>query len=102
MPRKPTQKQLILEMLTRAGHVGVKTNEFLGRFGVGSRYSARIHELRKEGWIIESTPIRTGQALFVLKGRGWPRRSAAPTKATRAMLEYRVNYLEDLVAHLRS
>ena len=49
-----TRKEITLALLqtAAANEKGVTTQEFLTR-GAGSRFGARILELRQEGWIIE-------------------------------------------------
>ena len=47
-----TRKETTLALLQAAGDEGVTTQQFLLR-GSGSRFGARILELRQEGWIIE-------------------------------------------------
>lgn len=44
----------------------VTTNDFL-RAGCGSRFGARLLELRKQGYEIETEPVREGQARYRLK-----------------------------------
>lgn len=45
-----TQTERVAEMLIRAGRRGVCGTEFLKEYL--PRYAARIHELRRDGWII--------------------------------------------------
>lgn len=47
-----TRKEITLSLLEAAGENGVKTQDFLVK-GAGSRFGARIKELRDEGYIIE-------------------------------------------------
>lgn len=60
-----TRRGLCLHLLREAGERGVTTAELL-QAGVGSRYSARILELRTEGYVIESERIREGSWRYVL------------------------------------
>jgi len=61
------QKEVILEMLTRAGDAGVDS-EMLNR--VAFRYSAIIFRLRADGWLVDTLPRKgTELARFVLRGR---------------------------------
>lgn len=60
-----THKELALHLLREAGDRGVTTAEML-QAGVGSRYSARLLELRQEGHLIESERIREGSWLYTL------------------------------------
>lgn len=52
--RRPTQKQRVLALLEIAGTRGVRTNEFLQ--DQLPRFSARILELRNEGYVIRNKP----------------------------------------------
>jgi hypothetical protein len=60
-----TRRDLALHLLREAGSRGITTAEFL-RAGVGSRYSARIMELRQAGHVIEAERIREGSWRYVL------------------------------------
>lgn len=57
---KATRRNLVLRLLRAAGDRGVTTGELLGA-GVGSRYGARIGELRADGFIITSEREREGE-----------------------------------------
>ena len=54
-----TKAQIALGLLRDAGERGVTTAEFM-RAGVGSRYGARIHDLRKQGAKVEGEREREG------------------------------------------
>jgi hypothetical protein len=60
-----TRKALTLSLLRDAGERGVETAEFLNA-GVGSRYGARLLELRNEGHVIEAERIRNGSWKYTL------------------------------------
>lgn len=60
-----TRAALLLSLLEDAGEVGITTAEIL-QAGVGSRYGARILELRKAGHQITSERIRDGAWLYKL------------------------------------
>lgn len=64
--QRPTQTNRILLALNRAGKEGMTTNQFLQMYI--SRFSARILELRKQGYNIKSEPIRKGQYRYILEG----------------------------------
>jgi hypothetical protein len=51
-----TQKSRVLSMLTIAGEAGVTTQEFLKAYI--PRFSARINELRNEGYDIQTKSYR--------------------------------------------
>lgn len=55
-----TRRALVLQLLRQAGDSGVTTAELL-RAGCGSRYGARLLELRKAGFVITSERVREGQ-----------------------------------------
>lgn len=61
-----TRRELALHLLRKAGQRGVTTGDFI-RAGVGSRYSARLLELRRLGHRIESHRIREGSWRYILK-----------------------------------
>jgi hypothetical protein len=54
-----TNREIVLDLLRKAGPAGVTTGELLAG-GAGSRYGARIKELRERGFEIESTLERPG------------------------------------------
>lgn len=68
-----TAKALVRHLLEEAGGRGVSTSEFL-RAGCGSRFGARIHELRHdEGLGITERYLRPGSSLYRLAaGDGQP------------------------------
>jgi hypothetical protein len=61
-----TRRDLALSLLQDAGPRGVTTSEFMNA-GVGSRYSARVRELRQAGWSITSERIREGSWRYTLE-----------------------------------
>jgi hypothetical protein len=66
-----TRRALVYQLLRDAGPRGVTTNDLL-LAGVGSRYSARILELREVGYVIESQRLRDGQWRYTLTHEpGW-------------------------------
>ncbi len=78
-PQKMTRRDLALRQLQRAGDRGVTTAEFLGA-GVGSRYSARVLELRELGYVISSERVRDGQWRYCLSSE--PSSPSATARAT--------------------
>ena len=60
-----TRRQLALSLLEEAGGRGVTTAGFL-QAGVGSRYGARILELRRDGHVIEAVRLRDGSWRYTL------------------------------------
>jgi hypothetical protein len=74
-----TRRLLLLNLLEQAGDRGVTTGELLNA-GVGSRYSARLMELREEGYV-EGTREREGSWRYVLAGVG---RGAGPGVSSNA------------------
>lgn len=63
--QRPTRKALALALLRASGDAGVSTAEFM-RAGVGSRYGARLKELRDEGHHIITTYERQGSHRYFL------------------------------------
>lgn len=55
-----TRRELVLQLLTEAGGDGVTTGDFL-RAGAGSRFGARIAELRADGYAIHAERVRDGE-----------------------------------------
>lgn len=71
-----TAKALVRHLLEEAGETGVTTNGFL-RAGCGSRFGARIHELRHdEGLRIDERYLRPGASLYRLISDGALREAA--------------------------
>lgn len=68
MSKATTQKEVVLTVLQERGEDGASAIEFLRKFGI-YRAAACIHELREEGWSIETTNRPGKTALYVLKGR---------------------------------
>jgi len=60
-----TKRQRVLQLLRDAGPRGVVTAAFL-EGGCGSRFGARIQELRDDGFAIVARPVRPGQYRYVL------------------------------------
>ncbi len=61
-----SSKDLVRHRLEEAGPHGVSTADFL-RAGCGSRFGARIHELRhEEGLRIDERYLRPGSSLYTL------------------------------------
>lgn len=74
-PVGTTRRDLALRLLRDAGSKGVTTGQLLTA-GVGSRYSARLRELRERGYVISSECVRPGQWRYTLLRE--PPRAAAP------------------------
>lgn len=51
-----SDRDTILQDLKNAGEIGVCTNEWLHKFI--ARSGARVHELRSDGWLIDSEKCR--------------------------------------------
>lgn len=62
-----TRRALLLHLLQEAGDRGLTTAEII-QAGVGSRYGARLLELRKEGWVVEAERVRDGSWRYRLVG----------------------------------
>jgi len=60
-----TRKWLLLSLLEAAGSRGVTTAECMSA-GVGSRYSARLLELREAGYTVQSVRERDGSWRYTL------------------------------------
>lgn len=60
-----TRKWLLLRLLEDAGQKGVTTAEVM-QAGVGSRYGARLLELRTDGYTIRSERERAGSFRYTL------------------------------------
>lgn len=65
--RHTSKKQLVRDLLEAGGNNGVTTGELL-LAGCGTRYGARIKELRDEGLRIESNQVRPGLWRYRLVG----------------------------------
>ncbi|MGM7720645.1 hypothetical protein [Metabacillus sp. Hm71] len=63
--RMPTQREQILNKLRDAGDKGVTNTELLE---IAIRYTARLHELYQQGYIIETVSINDGVYNYILKG----------------------------------
>lgn len=60
-----TRKLTLLAILEAAGDRGATTAELI-QGGVGSRYSARLLELRDEGYVIHGERVRDGSWRYTL------------------------------------
>lgn len=78
-----TRRELALQLLKDAGDDGVTTARFLDE-GVGSRYGARIREIREEGYEIYAHRLRDGSWRYVLAGDPSP---AVPAGSTHIQAE---------------
>ena len=65
--KKPTQKETVLAMLEQAGPEGVTSNQFYR--ALLPRFSARIHELRSDGFDVVKEPVEHGHFRYILVGR---------------------------------
>lgn len=74
-----TRRDLLAHLLVEAGDRGLTTAELL-QAGVGSRYSARLLELRELGWVIESERIRDGSWRYTLVRKPDVDRDASPRR----------------------
>lgn len=59
------RRTLVLSLLEDAGSAGVTTGDFL-RAGCGSRFGARVQELRDRGYTITSERVRDGSWRYIL------------------------------------
>lgn len=92
--RRPTQKERVLHLLEQAGSRGVRTNEFLtDRL---PRFSARILELRNEGWVIENRPdaYSANGVIYTLVGRLAPSQPR-PRKPSKREVDDRILALSE-------
>ncbi len=71
-----TRRDLLLNVLEQAGARGVTTAEII-QAGVGSRYGARLLELRERGYVVEAVRVRDGSYRYTLLG-GPGRPAACP------------------------
>lgn len=69
-----TQKQTVLRMLEEAGPEGVTSNQFYK--ALLPRFSARIHELRREGFDVIKEPVEQGHFCYILVSHGRSPREA--------------------------
>ena len=65
--RRKSNYDRVLEFLQVRFDRGATNSELLSVGGF--RYGARIFELRKDGWEIETRPIAGGEYRFILKGK---------------------------------
>jgi hypothetical protein len=65
--RRKSNYDRVLEYLQVRHDRGATNGELLNVGGF--RYGARIYELRKAGWIIETRPLADGEYRFILKGK---------------------------------
>jgi hypothetical protein len=63
-----TEAARLLAMLQEAGERGVENGE-IGDGTTGRRYSARLFDLRRAGWLIETVPLGGRRYRWVLRGR---------------------------------
>ena len=61
-----TKREHVLQLLREAGPRGVTTAEFL-KAGCGSRFGARIQELRDAGYVIDSKRVRSSSHVYTLR-----------------------------------
>jgi hypothetical protein len=62
---KVSKKQLFLDLLRKRGRYGVTTRELL-EAGCGSRYGARLAELRDDGHVVTGVRLRNGSWRYTL------------------------------------
>lgn len=67
LKRRENNKDRVLDLLQKRGSRGASNGDLLGVGGF--RYGARLFELRKEGWDIETVQGDAGAFTFVLRGR---------------------------------
>lgn len=65
--RRMNNRERVLVQLIAAGVRGVTNRELLDEGGF--RYGARLFELRREGYLIDTLPAGDGLFRFVLRGR---------------------------------
>jgi hypothetical protein len=61
-----SKRQHVLQLLSEAGPRGVTTGEFL-EAGCGSRFGARVQELRDAGFVVDSRRLRAGAHVYTLQ-----------------------------------
>jgi hypothetical protein len=61
-----SKRELVRHLLCEAGQRGVTTAEFLAA-GCGSRFGARVQELRRAGAVIDVERLRQGAYRYVLR-----------------------------------
>lgn len=61
-----SKREHVLQLLRAAGPRGVTTAEFLEDGQCGSRFGARVQELRDAGWSIDARRVRAGSHVYVL------------------------------------
>ena len=62
---RPTKRELVFQLLRDAGSRGVLTEEFL-QAGCGSRFGARVQELRDDGIAVGVECVRSGSYRYTL------------------------------------
>jgi hypothetical protein len=73
-----SKRGLVRRLLLEAGPRGVTTADFL-QAGCGSRFGARVQELRDAGYVIDARPRGAGSWLYVLAEQSRPQsRHVAP------------------------
>jgi hypothetical protein len=80
-----SKRRLAYDLLAQAGTRGVTTAEFL-EAGCGSRFGARIQELRAAGATIDVRRLRTGSHLYTLRRAREPRPVPADVDAVELSL----------------
>lgn len=80
-----TKRELALRLLQDAGPRGVTTAEFL-RAGVGSRYGARLREIREAGYDIVSERLTASSFRYELQNVSDPQTQVADPSPTRTSL----------------
>jgi len=68
--RKPTQQERMVYALRDAGALGVTSRELCVAMGI-FKYSSRISELRRAGFIIRAERVRGTLYRYVLARDGW-------------------------------
>jgi hypothetical protein len=76
-----TKAHLVLKLLVDAGESGVETGAFL-REGCGSRFGARVQELRESGAVIDARRERAGSYRYTLRRCPEPPAAVPPGVAT--------------------
>lgn len=72
-----SQRDQVLQALRQAGTNGV-SNGYLNRLGI-YRYSARVHELRRDGFEIRTVNGRDGLCTFYLTSEPSPPEPVSPS-----------------------
>lgn len=67
MDKRKSQKERVLSLLKNAGKQGVMNYTFYQLKSPILRASARVYELRKEGYNIETEQIKKGYYKYILR-----------------------------------